>query len=62
MSRAVFMLDILMRNLESGSVNTKRELYYICKGLLKQSKDLLPLDFQEQSESDSIVDFLCRNY
>ena len=59
MSRAVFMLDILMRNLESGSVNTKRELYYICKGLLKQSKDLLPLDFQEQSESDSIVDFLC---
>lgn len=59
MSRSVFMLDILLRNLETGSVNTKRELYYICKGLLKQSKDFLPLDFQEQSESDSIVDFLC---
>ncbi|HEX4924666.1 MAG TPA: hypothetical protein VFV50_11290, partial [Bdellovibrionales bacterium] len=28
MSRAIFFLEILLRNLESGSVNTKRELYY----------------------------------
>ena len=33
MSRAIFMLDILLRNVDVGGVNTKRELYYICKGL-----------------------------
>ncbi len=27
MSRAVFFLEILLRNLETGAVNTKRELY-----------------------------------
>lgn len=59
MSRAVFMLEILLRNVESGGVNTKRELYYICKGLLKQNKELKPLDFDEQSESDSVIDFIC---
>src|SRR5687768_5904173 len=29
MSRAIFMLEILLRNLETGAVNNKRELYYI---------------------------------
>lgn len=58
-SRAVFMLEILLRNLASGGVNTKRELYYMCKGLLKQNPDLKPLDFDEQSESDSSIDFVC---
>src|SRR6476646_5608535 len=32
LARVVFMLEILLRNLDIGSVNTKRELYYICKG------------------------------
>ncbi|MBC61703.1 MAG: DNA topoisomerase VI [Zetaproteobacteria bacterium] len=59
MSRAIFMLDILLRNVDVGGVNTKRELYYICKGLLKQNQELKPLDFDEQSESDSIIDFIC---
>jgi len=59
MSRAIFMLEILLRNVQTGGVNTKRELYYICKGLLKQNKDLKPLDFDEQSESDSVIDFIC---
>ena len=59
MSRSIFMLEILLRNISSGGVNTKRELYYICKGLLKQSPELKPLDFEEQSESDSIIDFIC---
>src|SRR4051794_29586001 len=27
-SRAIFMLEILLRNIETGAVNTKRELYY----------------------------------
>src|SRR5689334_8446891 len=35
MSRAIFMLEVLLRNLDSGAVNTKRELYYIAKGEIK---------------------------
>ena len=31
MSRAIFMLEILLRNIDIGGVNTKRELYYICR-------------------------------
>lgn len=59
MSRAIFMLEILLRNIKSGGVNTKRELYYICKGLLKQNQHLKPLDFDDQNESDSSIDFIC---
>ncbi len=59
MSRAVFILEILLRNLETGAVNTKRELYYISKGEIKHNPDLKPLDFADQSESDSIIDFIC---
>ena len=58
LARVVFMLEILLRNLEIGSVNTKRELYYICKGLIKGGKNLKPLDFDSQDESDSIIDFI----
>ena len=58
MSRSVFFLEILLRNIETGAVNTKRELYYIAKGECKHNKNLKPLDFTEQNESDSIVDFL----
>ena len=59
LSRTVFMLEILLNNLKSGSVNTKRELYYISKGLVKSDKFYKPLDFDEQSDCDSIVDFIC---
>lgn len=58
LARVVFMLEILLRNLDIGSVNTKRELYYICKGLIKGDSKLKPLDFEEQDESDSIIDFI----
>ena len=58
MSRAVFLLEILLRNLETGGVNTKRELYYMAKGECKKNKSLKPLDFNDQSESDSIIDFI----
>ncbi len=58
LARVVFMLEILLRNLEIGSVNTKRELYYICKGLIKGGKNLRPLDFDSQDESDAIIDFI----
>ena len=59
LARTVFLLEILLRNVESGAVNTKRELYYIAKGLVKGSDSALkPIDFEEQSESDSIVDFI----
>lgn len=59
MSRAIFMLEILLRNLESGAVNTKRELYYISKGEIKHHPVLKPLDFVSQDESDEIIDFIC---
>jgi DNA topoisomerase-6 subunit A len=58
LARVVFMLEILLRNLDIGSVNTKRELYYICKGLIKGDRKLKPLDFDDQNESDSIIDFI----
>lgn len=59
MSRAIFMLEVLLRNIESGMVNTKRELYYIAKGSVKHDPSFKPLDFTEQAESDEIVDFIC---
>ena len=58
-SRAVFLLEILLNNLKGGLVNTKRELYYICKGLIKSNLLYKPLDFDSQNESDSVVDFIC---
>ena len=58
LARVVFMLEILLRNLDIGSVNTKRELYYICKGLIKGNGRYRALDFDDQSESDSIIDFI----
>ncbi len=58
LARVVFVLEILLRNLKIGSVNTKRELYYISKGLIKGNSRLKPLDFDDQTESDSIVDFI----
>lgn len=59
MSRAVFMLEILLRNIETGAVNTKRELYYISKGEIKGTPMLKPLDFGDQPESDDTIDFIC---
>lgn len=58
LARVVFMLEILLRNLDIGAVNTKRELYYICKGLIKGNTRYKPLDFDGQEESDSIIDFI----
>lgn len=59
MSRAIFMLEVLLRNLETGSVNTKRELYYISKGEIKHNPILKALDFSDQDESDEVIDFIC---
>jgi len=59
MSRAIFFLEILLRNVETGGVNTKRELYYIAKGEIKHNSTLKPLDFADQDESDSSIDFIC---
>ncbi len=59
MSRSIFMLEILLRNIETGAVNTKRELYYISKGEIKHNPTLKPLDFADQNESDEIIDFIC---
>lgn len=58
MARTIFMLEILLNNLDTGAVNTKRELYYMSKGLVKSNSAYKPLDFEEQTESDSIVDFI----
>ena len=59
MSRAIFMLEVLLRNLDTGAVNTKRELYYIAKGSIKHDPKLKPLDFADQNESDDTIDFIC---
>jgi DNA topoisomerase-6 subunit A len=59
MSRAIFMLEILLRNVEIANINTKRELYYVAKGLVKHEGKLRPLDFHDQDESDSVIDFIC---
>jgi len=58
-SRAIFMLEILLRNVEISNINTKRELYYVAKGLVKHDSKLRALDFQDQDESDSVIDFIC---
>lgn len=58
MARTVFMLEILLKNLKSGAVNTKRELYYMSKGYIKSDPAMKPLDFDDQPESDSIIDFI----
>ncbi|MDE0118716.1 MAG: DNA topoisomerase VI [Bdellovibrionales bacterium] len=57
-SRAIFLLEILLNNLKGGLINTKRELYYICKGLIKSDTLYKPLDFDSQNESDSTIDFI----
>ncbi len=62
MARAIFMLEILLRNIETGAVNNKRELYYIAKGFVKHSPHLKPLDFQDQPESDAVIDFICEMF
>ncbi|MFN8791678.1 MAG: DNA topoisomerase VI [Bdellovibrionales bacterium] len=58
LARVVFLLEILLRNLNIGAVNTKRELYYMCKGVIKGNTRYKPLDFEDQSESDAIIDFI----
>lgn len=58
LARTVFLLDILLNNVDTGAVNTKRELYYMAKGLVKNDTNMKPIDFDEQSESDSIIDFI----
>lgn len=59
MARTIFMLDIMLNNIRTGGVNTKRELYYISKGFIKGNNRLKPLDFDDQPESDSIISFIC---
>lgn len=59
MARTVFMLEMMLEKLTSGAVHTKRELYYISKGKVKKDGRLRPLDFEDQPESDAIIDFIC---
>lgn len=59
MARVVFLLEILLRNIEISAINTKREIYYMAKGLIKSNPILKPLDFEDQNESDAIIDFVC---
>ncbi|OFZ14878.1 MAG: DNA topoisomerase VI [Bdellovibrionales bacterium RBG_16_40_8] len=59
MARTVFFLDVLLNNIQTGAVNTKRELYYIAKGYVKSDSRLRPLDFDDQNESDAIIQFIC---
>jgi DNA topoisomerase VI subunit A len=58
-ARSMFFLEILLRNVKIKNVNTKRELYYVAKGMVRSNPKLRPLDFEDQSESDSTIDFIC---
>jgi len=58
MARVIFMLEQLLVKLETGAVHTKREYYYIAKGEMKNNKRLKPLEFSDQDESDSVIDFI----
>lgn len=58
MARTIFMLEIMLKNLKSGAVNTKRELYYMSKGYVRSDPQMRPLDFDDQPESDAIIDFI----
>ncbi len=58
MARTIFMLEIMLGNIKGNAVNTKRELYYIAKGIVKNNPKNKPLDFDDQPESDSIIDFI----
>jgi DNA topoisomerase-6 subunit A len=60
MARVVFLMEIMLGNMDMGAVNTKREIYYMAKGLIKSSNSQLKaLDFDDQVESDAIIDFIC---
>lgn len=59
MARTIFMLEVMLGNLSSGAVNTKRELYYRAKGFVKKNVSYRPLDFSDQPESDAVIDFIC---
>lgn len=59
MARTIFLLEVLLGNLKSGAVNTKREIYYISKGLVRSNPSYKPLDFDDQPESDAVIDFIC---
>lgn len=59
MSRMLFVAKILINNLKRGSVNTLREVYYISKGMIKNTPQYKPLDFNDQSECDSVISELC---
>ena len=59
LARTVYLLEMMLGNVKSGGVNTKRELYYMAKGGVKSNKDLRPIDFDSQEESDAIINYIC---
>lgn len=59
MTRTIFMLEILLEKLRGAATHTKREYYYIVKGMIKNNSALKALDFDDQPESDAIIDFIC---
>ncbi len=59
LSRVVFFLELLLNNIDIGAVNTKRELYYRAKGLVRDNLKYGAIDFEDQNESDPIIEFIC---
>ena len=59
LARTVFLMDIMLNNLKTGAVNTKREIYYIAKGMVKSDGFYKPIDFNDQPDSDSIINYIC---
>ncbi len=57
-ARTVFILDIMLNNLRNGTVNSKRGFFYILKGACKNDPKLKPLEVQDQSETDAVINYV----
>ena len=58
MARVIFLLEVLLDKIKLGVVHTKREFYYISKGMVKHDPSLKALDFNDQNETDAAIDFI----
>jgi DNA topoisomerase-6 subunit A len=59
MTRMLVVAEMLIENVKSGMVNSKREIYYRIKSLTKSDDNLKALTFESQEECDEVIDELC---
>lgn len=59
MTRMLVVAEMLISNVKSGMVNSKREIYYRIKSLTKADPALSEITFESQEECDEVIDELC---